>query len=427
MAIIKIAVICHFSNPQIRRYLKLYNGKYYSYKDFGLWNVNIINGLKNCDAIEVHVIAPHPGMKEQIQEFECDNVFYHFYRAYPLYPIGNILSKLGYYKFTKYSCNRKLVKKILHNIKPELVNLIGAENPYYSITALDVEGIPIIIHLQTVYANPDRIKKTGNVDSFRWEVELKLFKKTRYMACTGRMYYDLVKKYNPSAIVFPRRWPVSNFPMIPEVPKRYDFAFFARLLNKNKGFDSAIEAIAIAVKKHPNMRVLAVGSWDGDRNYFENKIVELGINDNLDIHPSFPDYLDMLRYVKQARFALLPIKMDVLSGTILEALNMGMPVVTCRTSGTPSLNIKRNTALISDIEDNEALAENMIRLYENEDLAETLRNNGLLYIREKEEENIHNAEIMVKQIQAVLEHFHNGTPIPQDLLYNIDVNIDYRK
>ena len=87
MAIIKIAVICHFSNPQIRRYLKLYNGKYYSYKDFGLWNVNIINGLKNCDAIEVHVIAPHPGMKEQIQEFECDNVFYHFYRAYPLYPI----------------------------------------------------------------------------------------------------------------------------------------------------------------------------------------------------------------------------------------------------------------------------------------------------------------------------------------------------
>ena len=308
-----------------------------------------------------------------------------------------------------------------------MVNFVGAENPYYSIGALDIDNIPIILHCQTVYANPDRQKNTGNVNMYRWRTEIKLFHKIHYIACSGRMHYELIKGYSPQAIIFPRTWPQSPFPNIPNVEKKYDYAYWARYLNRNKGFDNAIEAIAIAAKKHPKLKILAVGSWDSDHEFFEKRIEELGIKDNLEIHPSFPDYLEMLQYVRQARFALLPIKMDVLSGTILEALNMGMPVVTCRTSGTPSLNEKRETVLISDIGDNEALAENMLKLYENSGYAERLKQNGLLYIREWEDGNAHNVDEMVAQYKAVIAHYCDGTPIPKELLYNTEENIDYSK
>lgn len=424
---IKVALICHFSVPQIRAELDLYNGKKRNYRDYGLWNVNIINGLKSQDNIELHVIVPHRGMKHAIQEFTLDNVFYHFFWQELPFPWMQIEQKLFPQSKRNFPRNRKIVKNFINKIKPDIVNLIGAENPYYSITALDVSDAPVILHCQTVYANPDRIRNTGKIVQQRWDVELQLFHHIPYIACTGRMYYDLIKGYEPRAIMFPRKWPVSKYPVIKDVPPKYDFAYFARYLSKNKGFDNAIEAIAKAIKVHPEMKILAVGTWDGDRDYFEKMIDELGIRNNIEIHSSFSEYTDMLQYVKQARFALLPIKMDVLSGTIMEALSMGMPVVTCRTSGTPSLNKKRETVLISDIGDDEALANNMLKLYESHKLEVKLRQNGIIYIKEWEEENEHNVEEMVAQYKAVIAHYREGTPIPRELLYDTEENIDYRK
>lgn len=422
---IKVAIICHFSNVEVRKNLKFFP-VHEEYKDSANWITLIIEALRKREDIELHIVAPHRGILPALQEFTIDNVHYHFFRRYLPAPFDKIERRVDRQDKRGFPKYRKYITRFIQRIKPDLVNLIGAENAYYASSVLDIEVIPIVLHCQTVYANPERKEKAGKIDMVRWNTELSIFHKVHYFACTGRMYYDLIKGYEPQAIVFPRKWPVVNYPKIPDVPKKYDFAYFARMLNRNKGFDNAIEAIAIAVKNHPELKILAVGSWDRDREFFEKRIEELGIKDNLEIHPSFPNYLDMLQYVKQARFALLPIKMDVLSGTILEALNMGMPIVTCRTSGTPSLNKKRETVLISDIGDNESLAANMLKLYENPELAERLKGNGTLYIKEEEEENARNVDIMVQQYQAIIEHYNNRTPIPKDLLYNTEENIDYR-
>lgn len=397
------------------------------YVDMGLWNLNIIKSLGREREIELHVIAPHVGLRKNMFEFSDNNIAYHFYR--PELPFPWVFLERFFYKkqYKEFPRTRKIVKRLIKKINPDIVNLIGAENPYYSITALDVENIPVILHCQTVYANPDRKLKTGIVNKYRWELEIELFRKIKYIACTGRMYYDLIKEYSPNAVLFPRTWPGSKFPEIKKQPKKYDFAYWARMLNKNKGFDNAIEAIGIVARKYPDIKIIAVGSWDGAKELFEQRIKELGIEKNIEIHPSFLNYTDMLCYVKQARFALLPVKMDVLSGTILEAMRMDMPVVTCRTSGTPSLNEKRDTVLISDIGDNAALAQHMIDLLENTELAESLKSNAEVYISELDERNAHNIDTMVAQYKAVIAHYGNGTPIPLELLYSTDKNIDYRK
>lgn len=425
---LKVAVICHFSNASIRNRLNLHNA---TYSDFGLWNLNIINGLKSRRDIELCVISPHVGLNNFIQTFKVDGVSYYFYRPWFNGLIGRFEYLLEHYANCLYTPSyfkrRQFVKNILREIKPDIVNLVGAENLDYSVTALDIKDIPCIIHCQTVYANPERKKRTGVVFKSRWNTELKLFKQIKYKACTGRMYYDLIKGYNPDSIIFPRRWPVGAFPEIPDVPKIYDFAYFAGSFNQSKGFDNAIEAIAIVAQKYPGLKVLVVGDWNETNLVYKERIKALGIESNIEIHPRFPLYIDMLRYVKQARFALLPFKMDVISGALLEALRLGLPVVTFRTSGTPALNKDRETVLISEIDDNEGLANNMLLLYENSEFAETLKNNGYTFIRSQDEYNSKNTDVTVAQYQAVIKHYHQGTPIPQDLLYNTEENIDYRK
>ena len=421
MGKLKVAIICHFSHSSIRKELSLHRS---SYSDYGLWMLNIINGLKTRNDIELQVISPHYGLKKSVQTFLSDGVSYYFYRPWFYGLVGRIEYWLEHYTnclFTpSYFLRRKYVKEFIREIKPDLVNLVGAENLDYSVTALDIKDIPIILHCQTVYANPERKKNTGVVLKSRWKTELKLFHHVKYIACTGRMYYDLIKGYNPETIIFPRKWPVAEFPNIPEVPKKYDFVYFAGGFNQSKGFNNAIEAVAIVAKKHPELKFLGIGDWDDQNKVYKARIKELGIEDNVVIHPRFPQYIDMLRYVKQARFALLPFKMDVVSGAMMEALRLGLPVVAFRTSGTPALNKKRETVLVSDIDDNEALAANMIRLYEDAELAAKLQENGAQYIKEVDEKNAHNVEEMIEQYRAVIAHYHNGTPIPQTLLDNLE-------
>lgn len=411
----KLAIICHFSTSQIRERLELVKDK--RYKDFGLWNVNIIDGLKKREDIELHVISPHSGMKRPTQEFLMEDVNYHFFRKELPYPWEQLEFHICPQKKRNYSRNRRYVKSFIKNINPDLINLVGAENPYYSITALDIENIPIIIHCQTVYANPDRIKNTGKMDQYRWDIELKLFHKTPYIACNGRMYYHLIKQYAPDSIVFPRRWPSPQFPIIPEVEKKYDFVFFARELSKNKGFDNAVEAMGQFVRVRPEATFLAVGEKDSNWNIFENRIKELGLEDSVITHDPIASYREMLEFVRQGRFALLPLTMDVISGTVLESMRMGMPVITCRTSGTPSLNEERETVLISEIGDSEGLCQNMLRLYDDKELQEKLINNGFIYIKKLDEKNAHNREEMIAQYWAVVNHYYHNEPIPEEMLF----------
>ena len=146
------------------------------------------------------------------------------------------------------------------------------------------------------------------------------------------------------------------------------------------------------------------------------RIEELGLRDNIIFHDFFPQQVDMLNYVHQARFALLPVKLDYISCTILQALEMEMPVVTHITSGTPSINKDRETVLLSDIGDFQETANNMLRLLKEPELAKKLAQNGLMYMQKHHEKAKKSVEQRVKQYRAVIDNYNYGTPIPDELL-----------
>lgn len=218
---IKIIWITHFSNQEIRNNIPLskmfiYNSlrkivkkPKYKYYDFAPWVTNLIKEFKNFDDVEIHIIAPHKGLKPLIFDFVLDGIHYHFFRPYLSLILSQLSNRLLKNKQRKFIINRLIVKNYIKKINPDLVNLIGSENPYYSITALDIHNKPVYISAQTVYTNPMRKIYSDSCIKLNWDIELKLHKKFKYFGCTSRMHHDLIRQNNPNAIIFKMFFPMS--------------------------------------------------------------------------------------------------------------------------------------------------------------------------------------------------------------------------
>ena len=62
-------------------------------------------------------------------------------------------------------------------------------------------------------------------------------------------------------------------------------------------------------------------------------------------------------HIQKSRFAVLPCKLDHTSGTMAQAMQLGLPIVVYKTTGTPTFNRERECALIAEKENVEGLAE----------------------------------------------------------------------
>ncbi len=396
---IKVVWICHLSDVKIRSHLrfskfyyiavikKLFGMPPHKWTDYAVWNSNAIKEFEKFDDIELTVVFPHNGIKGRSQKFSLNGVNYICFRSEE----DNIISfiKNRFFKNTnnRYLKNRRFVIDVIKEIKPDIVHVIGAENPYYSITALDVPNeIPCIISLQTLMSDPDFFSNypiSKNEYLYRSGIEAEVIKKCDYICTTVVKFRDIIKKIlKPNAVFLDVSLAVGVDIDDSEYKKEYDFVYFAG--NINKAADHAIEAFALALKSNPRITLNISGYYSDDYKLFlDNRIKELNIENNVIFTGEKESHDEVLRQIKKSKFALLPLKIDLISGTIREAMACGLPVVTTRTPGTPVLNEKRESVLISDIGDYQGMADNMIRLIEDEQYAIQIKKNGFQTIRER--------------------------------------------
>lgn len=429
---IKVVWICHFSNLQIREKIPLSKLKFSNalrrilgkqeimYADFAPWITNLIKEFENFNDVELHVVAPHYGLTKVTSEFEKNGIFYHFFKPDGSSVISKLRKKLFKQNNPEYKSNRKLVQRFIKTIKPDIVNLIGTENPYYSITSLEIDDIPVYVSAQTVYSNPERIKYSGAIDQYIWDTELKIHQKECYFGCGGRIHRDLILKNNPNAVIFKMFFPIEKPSQAKEVPKVFDFVFFAAGVTKKKGIEDAIDALSLVKKEKSDVTLNVVGSCAQDYKIeLLKKISDLNLEKNITFNGYFPVHADMHQHIKKARFALLPNKLDVISGTVIEAILLGLPLVTYKTTGAPYLNKDGETVLLADIGDIQKLAESMLLLIKKPELGEKLKHDAKCFV-EKEFNNTASAKRLADNYRSVVNHFNLNIPIPDDQLFNID-------
>ena len=428
---LKIVWLCHFSNQKIRENLPLskmlvFNfikrilgrGKFV-YSDFAPWVNNLIKEFENFDNTELHIITPHSGLKPKTCEFKMNGIYYHFFQPDYPFPFDRISNKLRKKEKEQFYRNRKIVKQFIRKIQPDIVNLIGTENPYYSITALDINNIPVYVSAQTVYTNPLRKTHSDSCLQCNWDVELKIHKKEMYFGSSGRMHRDLIMYNNPNAIIFKMFFAIEKPENVKIMTKQFDFVFFAGIAKK-KGIEDLIEALSIVKRvKHDALLNVIGRCSDSYMNLLLDKINYLKLSENVVFNSYFPLHSDLHQHIVQSRFAVLPVKLDVIPGSIIEAILLDLPVVTYKTSGTPYLNSEKESVLISDIGDIQGLAANMLKLLSDENFAQTLANNAKQFVMHTFD-NTSSAKRLLADYKAVINNYHNTIPIPKELLFDLN-------
>ena len=428
---IRVAMVCHFSNADVRSHLPLDNRTLYSflrktlglsakrkgYGDIAPWDTQSIKALSERPDIELHVISAHSGLKKKVVSFVEGNVNYNFVRCDEATMLKYIIkSDSLWLRMNPMTPRvRKLIKKIL----PDLVVLFGTENAYYSSTMIGIDGFPIYVLQQTVYNNPER-RKNNMWDTKNAYTEMQVFQKEKYFGVYCKMHYEFVKKYKPDSYVFKFGFPSNGFILNPTpIEKVYDFVNFALTLDQRKGAHDSIRAIAIVKKTFPNVKLNLVGGCtEPQKIELQELIKELGVDGNVVFTPFFEKQSDLFLHVQKSRFAVLPCKMDNTTGTMTQSMQLGLPLVVYKTTGTPTYNRVKQCALIAEKENVDELAQYMKTLMESPELAEALRRNARELQEKRVADSLLNTDRLVANFYAVIANYRDGTPIPQRQLFN---------
>lgn len=385
------------------------------FKDIAPWVGQLIEQLEKQPNVELFSVSPQIKMSKRVESFKKGNTTYYFYSP----EFSSALRLLKNYKVWKMlqNCGRR-VCYIAQKIKPDVVIAYGTENPVTSVPQLSLyKHYPVLCVLQTIYNNPDRIKYSKPSRLIQ-DLEHDIINNISYFGTEDKLYYDLLKEMNKDVCAFEFKYPCSPLPEIEITEKKFDFVNFAYSMGLKKGDDDSIKALAIVTKKYPEVSLNIAGGLNPLRKeYLEKLVKEYGLQNNVSFTPLFERKEDMYRHVLQARFAVLPVKLDLVSTTTKEAMYYGLPVITNITPETPELNKEKQCVLLAEKGNIESLAKCMIEVLENEQLADTLAENG----REYMEKQISNSNSMTRQLdvlKVVVENYNNGTAVPVTLLFN---------
>ena len=432
---LKVVLVCHFSNSKVRELLPLDNRRIYtigrkllgmpnkgfSYSDVAAWDTYMIDLMRKRDDIELYVISAHSGLKRSVCSFDLEGVHYNFVRCDYATLLKRIIPSPSLWH--RLNPMRPKVRKLIKEIKPDVIALIGAENAYYSGTVLGINDIPLIVKCQTIYNNPDR-GKYGQVDAKNAYVERLIFDNLQYVSVDSKMHERLFRTMNKTAINF--KWQLGTmYPEVKQEEKIYDFVNFAMHMIPGKGYTDVINAMGVVCKRHPDAKLNLIGK--GTQEYMEELhqlVASLGIGKNVIFTSPFEQQADLFQHLQKSRFAVLPCKLDYIASTIRQSMHYGLPVLCYKTEGTQHLNKECQCVLLAENSNVEDLADKMLRLLDDSKLIITLAENGYTFAqKDNNDEEI--SKQMSDVFHAVASHYKYGTPVPEVLIAN--PNADEKK
>lgn len=413
---LKVVLLCHFTNQEVRDHLPL-NPKF-KHEDFAPWISRMIKSFELVKDVEFHIIAPHRRLIPFISEFELNGIFYHFFNPHVLAITRGQKYLRRLEGWTKYIQNKLLVNHFLKKINPDIVNLIGSENPYYSATALSIKNIPVFVCIQGMASDPASITEHEVPDKSQVKLERKVHKTFKYFGISSPKFEELIRRDNENPILLKQKYHLDyNISVNLKVEKEYDFVYFGRV-NFAKGVDKIIEAIAYL---RTNGRITTLNIIGGYSPVVFAKLNMFIKNNQLSeqIHfvGNLPSMQNVYEEVLKSRVSVLSTKSDNIPQTIFESILLDIPVVATNIGGIPYLNKEGTTLLLSEYGDIKGLAENMLLLLDNPTYGNELVNRCKNFLlKEYDPQKI--TDQYLKQYKAIIANYWNRENIESELLFN---------
>ncbi len=164
-------------------------------------------------------------------------------------------------------------------------------------------------------------------------------------------------------------------------------------LNNNKNQETVINAL-LEVKEHiPDVKLLLAGNGPKEKD-LKQLVSELGLN-------SFVDFLgyrtDIEKYISLCDIVVSASVREGLPLNIMEAMLCGKPVIASNNRGHSELIDNNISGIMVEPHDFKGISENMIKLFENENLRNELIKNALSKVSKFTYENV------LKELKRIYE------------------------
>ena len=146
-------------------------------------------------------------------------------------------------------------------------------------------------------------------------------------------------------------------------PAQSPVAISVARLSPEKDFPTLLQATAIVVRSVPEFKLMMIGNGS-ERARLEALTKSLGIEPNVEFLGERSDVPELLA---QAGFFVSSSKSEGISLTILEAMAVGLPVVTTRVGGNPEIILEGETGHLVPDRNPEALAAAMLQMLAKRD------------------------------------------------------------
>ncbi|WP_440945473.1 glycosyltransferase [Methanosarcina sp. T3] len=186
------------------------------------------------------------------------------------------------------------------------------------------------------------------------------------------------------------------------------------LLNQNKGVENILDALPDIVDKYPDLVYLVLGAThpmikkihgEAYRQYLENKVLELGLENNVMFHAKFVEKEELCNYILAGDIYASPYlsREQIVSGALTYAIGMGKAIVS-----TPYWYawemLSENRGLLVDFGDTDGFKKSLLYLIENPEECNNMRKNAYNFGRKMTWKNV--GEEYNKIFRKALKNFN---------------------
>lgn len=361
---IKLVWICHFSNEEVKSILKPWR----NILEFAPWMPMAIETMENNQKYELTVVAPYAYITG-IKRFKLRGVNYVFFNANMPFVGINWPRWFPWDYMTDFYTNKKKMKRIIDDIHPDIIHLFGAENHDYSPLVLPLLGkYPIVLTVQGFLSHTTQ--KFGYIERKVATFEKQIIRSIPIIFFEQKKQKEDILEINPNAIMHWHTYgsyeiDTSN---LGSFEKEYDIAFWGRI-NRDKGIVDLLQAIKIIKEKYNKIiKTCIIGKPSNDEFY--QIAEELGIADQLIWAGFLPTRNDVFKLALKAKICVLPTYHDVMPGTIMESMFLGIPVVSYATDSIPEINEDYEAICLVERGNVEKLAESIVTIIKDKEKTE---------------------------------------------------------
>ncbi len=289
-------------------------------------------GLKK--EIELHIIT-YSHLVDQSQTIIKNGIYFHVIkysfpftnRGFPWYLPFDKLS--GYYSFAKAA------RKIINEIRPDVVHVHGTEGGYFTPAAK--KNIPYIISIQGIISEIMKIEPTI-AGLLQIPFEDHAIKKATYFGCRTNFDSGFVKKKNRDAIIFDLPEAMNSvffendWKPLPELS-----LLFVGSIMKRKGIEDLIQSINKLKVSFPDIRLKVIGSGTKKYTDYLKQIVEKKALLSNVFWLGARSPIEIASELSKSTLFVLPSLMDNSPNCLAEAMAVGVPCIATKVGGIPSM------------------------------------------------------------------------------------------